>query len=252
MQEIREPIPGTGRGSRTEVLGVPVSTLSMDETIDVLSILLEDGGNHLVATADASGIVIAQSDPELKEIYAHASWVTADSHGVIWALQRKGIAAERVSGVDVAERLFALSAEKGYRIFLLGAAPGVAEEAAERICLRHPGCNIVGTRNGFFPAADDAIVAEEVARHKPDILLVAMGIPRQEKFIRTTMPIIRPRLAMGVGGTLDVASGRVKRAPKIVQKLKLEWLWRTLANPRKFAKAKTLPQFALMVLRSKG
>lgn len=251
MQEIREDKSPVDLNLRTEVLGIPVCTQSMDRTVDALRSLLEDGGHHIVATADASGIVIAQSDNELCDIYRSASWVTADSYGVIWALRRKNIQTERVSGVDVAEKLFALSAEKGYRIFLLGSAPGVADAAAERIRLRHPGCNIVGTRHGFFPATNDSVVAEEVAKFRPDILLVAMGIPRQEKFIKNTLTIIKPRLAIGVGGTLDVASGRVKRAPQVVQRLKLEWLWRTLANPRKIAKAKTLPQFVMLVLRSR-
>ncbi|MBX3114965.1 MAG: WecB/TagA/CpsF family glycosyltransferase [Fimbriimonadaceae bacterium] len=237
--------------SRTAILGVPVNASTMDETIDGFEKLILTGEPHIVVTADASGIVIAQEDPELLAIYRSASWVTADSNGVVWALRRKGIETERVSGVDVADRLFALSAQKGYRVFLLGSSPGVAEEAAERIRLKHPGCNIVGTRHGFFPADDDKLVAEEVAPFEPDILLVAMGIPRQEKFIAATQEIIKAKVAIGVGGTLDVMSGRVKRAPAIIQKMKLEWLWRTLLNPKKFSKAKTLPKFASLVLRNK-
>jgi len=234
------------------VLGVPVHASTMDEAISGIEGLILSGEPHIVVTADASGIVIAQDDPELLAIYRSASWVTADSNGVVWALGKQGIKTERVSGVDVADRLFALSAQKGYRIFLLGSAPGVAEEAAERIRLKHPGCNIVGTRHGYFPASDDEVIAEEVAPFKPDILLVAMGIPRQEKFISNTQSIIQAGVAIGVGGTLDVMSGRVKRAPMIIQKLKLEWLWRTLLNPKKISKAKTLPKFAMLILRNKG
>ena len=224
---------------QAEVLGVKVDLATMDETVARLDGLLQSEGAHIVATADASGIYMAQKDPELAEIYAQASHVTADSYGVVWALRRKGIHTPRVSGVDVADRLMAL-----------GAAPGVPEAAAERLRLIHPGCNIVGTRHGYFPASDDQLVAEEVAKAQPDILLVAMGIPRQEKFIRATLGVIQAKVSVGVGGSFDVWSGRAKRAPLIIQKMKLEWAWRLLLNPKKISKAKTLPRFAWRVLKS--
>ena len=217
----------------------------------MLESLIEGEESNLVATADASGIVLALDDPELAAIYRESTLVTPDSNGVVWALNRCGHAVkERVSGVDLVDRLCGLSSEKGYRIFILGSEPGVAELAAERLRLRHPGCNIVGTRHGYFPPTDDDLVAEEVAAFRPDVLFVAMGIPRQEKFIAKTMPLIRAKVAIGVGGSFDVFSGRVRRAPRLVQALKLEWLWRTLLNPKKMAKAKLLPRFAWMVLRS--
>jgi N-acetylglucosaminyldiphosphoundecaprenol N-acetyl-beta-D-mannosaminyltransferase len=144
-----------------------------------------------------------------------------------------------------------LSAQKGYGVFFLGAAPGVAEMAAEKMKLRHPGCNILGTRHGYFPADSDDVVAREVAEFKPDILFVAMGIPRQEKFIYNTREIIKAPVALGVGGSLDVFSGKAKRAPVFVQKMKLEWLWRLLLNPKKISKCKALPVFVWQVLKSK-
>jgi N-acetylglucosaminyldiphosphoundecaprenol N-acetyl-beta-D-mannosaminyltransferase len=148
------------------------------------------------------------------------------------------------------DRICGMSADRGYRIYFLGAAPGVAETAAEKLRLKHPGCNIVGARHGYFPADSDGIVAAEISLTKPDFLFVAMGIPRQEKFIRATESIINAPVAMGVGGSFDVFSGRVKRAPLIFQKLHLEWLWRLMLNPRKISKAKNLPIFAWMVLRA--
>jgi N-acetylglucosaminyldiphosphoundecaprenol N-acetyl-beta-D-mannosaminyltransferase len=148
------------------------------------------------------------------------------------------------------DRICALSADKGYRIFFLGAAPGVAELAAEKLRLKHPGCNIVGARHGYFPTESDTVVATEVAQSKPDFLLVAMGIPRQEKFIRATQDLIQAPVAMGVGGSFDVFSGKVKRAPRVFQAMKIEWLWRLLLNPKKIAKAKNLPIFAWRVLRA--
>ncbi|HEY0867520.1 MAG TPA: WecB/TagA/CpsF family glycosyltransferase, partial [Fimbriimonas sp.] len=140
---------------------------------------------------------------------------------------------------------------RGYRIFFLGASPGVAEQAAQNLCGRYPGCQIVGARHGYFPPVEDEDVAREVAAARPDILLVAMGIPRQEKFIRATQEIVRAKVAMGVGGSFDVFSGKTRRAPKIMQRLQLEWLWRLILNPSKISKVKNLPVFVRMVLRQK-
>lgn len=235
--------------STGDVLGFAVSVRDMAETLAELEQMLQSSEPNIVVTADSSGLVIAQSDEVLAGIYRNAELATADSNGVVWALRRQGHSATRVSGVDLVGELCRLSAEKGYRIFLLGSAPGVADLAAERLRLMYPGCNIVGTRHGYFPADDDDVVAQEIAPFEPDILFVAMGIPRQEIFISKTKDVIGAKVAMGVGGSFDVFSGRVKRAPKIVQALKLEWLWRVVLNPRKLSKVKLLPRFALMVLR---
>lgn len=234
------------------ILGLPVDVATFGESIARIEGFIAAKTPHMVVTADAAGLVQAQDDREHRTIIESADLVTPDSVGVLWAAKRLGtILPERVSGVDLAEKLFALSAEKGYRIYLLGAAPGIAELAAEKMRLKYPGCNIVGARHGFFPAESDQIVAAEVAAAQPDVLLVAMGIPRQEKFIRGTQSIIRAGVAMGVGGTFDVLSGTIKRSPAVMQKLRLEWLWRILKDPKKIKKSALLPRFVMMVLRQK-
>lgn len=235
---------------RVEILGIAVDCLAMEESIARIETFIASGQPHMVVTADSSGLVIARDDPEFREILLRADLVTPDSAGILWAARRKGkpISA-RVSGVDIVGRLCALSADKGYRLYFLGAAPGVAEVAAEKLRLRYPGCNIVGTRHGYFPPESDEVVASEVAESKPHVLLVAMGIPRQEKFINSMREIIGAPVAMGVGGSFDVFSGRAKRAPVWVQKIWMEWLWRVMLNPRKFGKVKTLPVFLWRVLR---
>jgi len=238
--------------SRVEILGMPVDRVTMSETMARLEEFVSSGRPHFVITADAAGIVQAQSDQDYQLLYRRADLITPDSAGVLWAAKRLGKPmTERVSGVDIVDRVCALSADTGDSIFFLGAAPGVAELAAEKMRLKYPGCNIVGTRNGYFPAESDRVVAAEIAELDPDFLFVAMGIPRQEKFILDTMPIIEARVSIGVGGTFDVFSGKVKRAPVIIQKLKLEWLWRTLQNPSKLSKTKLLPKFVLLVLKQK-
>ncbi len=246
------PTAVTERTGRVAILGIPVDRLTMAAALDRIVAFIESKSPHVVVTADSSGIVAALHDPEFRSILLNADLVTPDSIGVVWAAKRSGSPIpERVSGVDLADRLCGLSAERGYRLYFLGAAPGVAEMAAERMRLTHPGCLIVGARHGYFPEDSDELVAKEVAASKPDVLLVAMGIPRQEKFIARTQTIVGASVAMGVGGSFDVFSGRTRRAPKLAQRLHLEWFWRLLLNPSKIRKAKSLPKFAWMVLRSR-
>lgn len=237
--------------NRVMVLGVPIDLIDMPKAIERIEAMVASRAPSLVVTADATALVIAHDDAKFAEIVNHAALVTPDGSGIVWALKRKGIRnVSRVSGVDLLDSLCARSADKGYRLFFLGSEPGVAELAAEKLRLRHPGCNIVGTRHGYFPADSDEVVAQEIASAKPDILFVAMGMPRQEKFILATQSIIMAPVSMGVGGSFDVFSGRAKRAPRIIQKLWLEWLWRLLLDPKKIKKVRVLPRFALMVLRS--
>lgn len=213
---------------------------------------IRDGGFHHVVTADASMIVDAQTDTDLRRIIEEAALVTPDSAGVLWGARKLGLhLPAKVSGVDLVDEVCALSSRTGCRVFFLGAEPGIADLAREKLSLRHPGCNIVGSRHGYFPAESDEVVAQEVAEFQPDVLFVAMGIPRQEKFIRKTAEIIKPKVAIGVGGSFDVYSGKTKRAPVICQKLKIEWLWRLLLNPSKWRKTLKLPQYVKLILRSR-
>lgn len=235
-----------------EIFGCRVDRVAMAEVISRCHAFLQQGGPHYVVTADTSGIVIAQDDPEHKRIMNEADLVTPDSIGVVWASRRFGKPVpERVPGVDTMEALCKLAAEEGYRVFLLGAAPGVAELAAKNLQARFPGLTIAGTRNGYFAPTDEPDIIAEIRSARPDILFVAFGIPKQEKWISAHLQETGVKLAMGVGGSFDAFAGIVKRAPRIVQRLHLEWLWRTLANPKKIRKAATLPRFAMMVLRTR-
>lgn len=230
-----------------------VDVVTMAETMDRIRQFLGEEGFHLVVTADSSMLVDAQTDAELAKAIKQAALVTPDSAGVLWASARRGVKiGQKVSGVDIVAECCKLSATEGTRLYFLGAEPGLAELAAERLKLLYPGCQIVGARHGYFPKENDSLVAQEVAEARPDILFVAMGIPRQEKFLVETASIHGAKVGIGVGGSLDVYSGRAKRAPVIFQKLKLEWLYRTLQNPKKWRKTMKLPQFMWMVLRSKN
>lgn len=235
-----------------KVLGIPVSTLDMAGVLDVVREVISHREPHLIVTADANCLVLAHQDKDFGKILDRAALITADGSGVLWALRRKGVHLEqKVSGVDLAERLIADSSSSGYRIYLLGAEPGVAEEAARRMTEKYPGSQIVGFRHGFFEPHEEAGIAQEIAATRPDILMVAMGMPRQERFILAHQGTVGAPIGVGVGGTLDVFAGKAKRAPVLWQRLHLEWLWRTLLNPSKWSKLKNLPRFVAMVLRDK-
>lgn len=249
------PTPPTPE--RVQILGFPIDRVTLQETTELFKSYLSApiDPNHptkLVLTADSNAFVNAATDKSYRRMFDEATLITPDSAGPVWALERLGHSVPgRVSGVDLVEVLCQLSAEQGYSIYFLGSAPGVADAAAKNLQARFPGMVIAGARDGYFNGKSDAEVANEVAESKPDILVVAMGMPRQEIFILDTAKIIGAKLGIGVGGSLDVHSGMVKRAPTVIQKLRMEWLWRLILNPKKFAKVKNLPLFYLKVRRSK-
>jgi N-acetylglucosaminyldiphosphoundecaprenol N-acetyl-beta-D-mannosaminyltransferase len=246
-------VTGAVRPSSVQLFGCRVDRVTMREAIARCGFFLAEGGPHYVVTADTSGIVIAQSDAEYQRIINAADLVTPDSIGVVWASHKFGQPLpERVPGVDTMEALCGLAAAEGLRVYLFGAAPGVAEMAAANLRAKYPGLTVAGTRNGFFKATEEPDIIADIRNARTDILFVAFGIPKQEKWIDTHLPATGARLAMGVGGSFDAFAGIVKRAPAPVRKIHLEWLWRTLSNPKKIRKAATLPRFALMVYRAKN
>ena len=156
--------------------------------------------------------------------------------------------AERVSGVDLVARICERAADKGYAVFLLGALPGVAEDAARSLQSRCTGLRIVGTRDGYFSPEDEPKVVQEIAEAKPDILFVGLGAPRQEKWISRHMEALQVPVAIGVGGTFDVLAGRAKRAPEWMQRAGLEWLYRLLREPSRLPRMWSLPRLIWMTL----
>lgn len=228
------------------LLGVRIDNITMAEALGAIEGFLESGVPHIIVTADASGVVIAQDDEELRRIVNEADLVTPDSAGILLASKLYGKPLkEKVSGVDLAVELSSLAAKHGYPIFLLGAAPGIAEAAAENLKQRFPGLRIAGTHDGYF--TDDEPVVRRIAESGAKILFVAMGIPKQEKWIARHLDQLGVSVAMGVGGTYDVLSGRVHRAPEWMRRHGLEWAHRLARNPRKIGKVATLPRFLWMV-----
>jgi N-acetylglucosaminyldiphosphoundecaprenol N-acetyl-beta-D-mannosaminyltransferase len=232
-----------------DLLGLPVSRVDRSEALAIVAEFIRSGKPHLVVTADASGVVIAANDPEFARIWRRADLVTPDSTGILWAARRLGFPLrERVSGVELAEDLCRLGAEQGFGLFFYGAAPGVAEAAAGAMTARYPGLRVVGTAHGFLPAAEHPALVARIRALRPAVLLVAQGIPRQEKWLATHLEELAVPVCMGVGGTFDVFAGQVDRAPLWMQRRGLEWLYRLARNPRKVQKVATLPHFVWRVL----
>ncbi len=237
---------------RLELLEVPVDPLTMAEALARIETFILARTPHHVFTADALGIMRAQDDPELLDIVRQADLITPDGAGVMFASGLHGARLpERVSGVDLVEQLSALSAGKGYRIYLFGAAPGVADAAAVCLKSRYPSLRIAGSRHGFFAPEEEAGIVRDIAAAQPDILFVALGIPKQEQFIRRHFHELGVPAMLGIGGSFDVISGRLHRAPHWMQRLSLEWLYRLLQEPSRLPRITALPRFIMAAWKTR-
>ncbi len=237
---------------RVDLLGVSVCKVTAAEVIDKILEYVKTDEGHIIVTADASAVVIAMDDPEFTEIIREADIVTPDGAGILLASKILGLGiSEKVSGVDLARSLCRLSGEKGFSIYFLGAAPGVAEEARQKLLEQYPDMKVAGVHHGYFKPEEEAAVVEDVKASGADVLLVAMGIPAQEKLIKRNLDKLGVKAAIGVGGTFDVFSGRIERAPVWMQRHGMEWLHRLMKNPKKISKVAMLPKFMMKVLRKR-
>ncbi len=232
------------------LLGVPVAAVTMEEALDILERFVSERRTHLVVTSDASSIVRAQEDEEFRRIVQSADLVTPDGIGVVWGARLLGLPVyQRVPGVELMAKLCERAAQKGWKVFLLGAKPGVAEQAAKNLQARYPGLKIVGTHHGYFTSEEEPEVIAKIKSAQPDILFVAFGIPKQEKWIARHADELQVPICIGVGGSFDVYAGIVKRAPEWVQRLCLEWLYRTVKDPRRLPRLKAIPKLLWLVIK---
>lgn len=227
---------------RTDILGVGFDNVTMEEALDRAEALLAEGGPHLVVTPNAEIVQQARADKAFFDLIAEADLVIPDGVGVIYASKILGRSLKgRVPGVDFASGLMDRMAKTGRKLFLLGAKPGVAEEAAVKLAEAHPGLTICGTHDGYFK--EDGPVAEEIRRSGADVVFVCLGAPKQEKWIKQNGTATGASLLIGLGGSLDVFAGRVERAPEAWQKVGMEWLYRGLKEPSRLKRIMKLPFF---------
>lgn len=232
------------------ILGVRVDALTWDDFDARVRAFVRSRQPHQIVTVNPEFVMAAQRNPAFRQVLAAADLALADGWGLLWAARRQGQPLPaRITGSDGTPRLAALAAQEGWRLFLLGAGPGVAERAARVLQAQRPGLRIAGCFGGSpRPAEEDAIV-ERIAAAQPDVLLVAYGAPAQDLWIARTRPRLRIPLAMGVGGSLDFIAGVQRRAPLLVQRLRLEWLFRLVQEPRRWRRQLALPRFVWAVLR---
>jgi N-acetylglucosaminyldiphosphoundecaprenol N-acetyl-beta-D-mannosaminyltransferase len=235
------------------VLGVRVDAVDSKQALERIESLLDGGGHHLVATVNPEFIMLARRDPEFKAALEHAGLCLPDGWGVTWAARRQGRPLpSRVTGTDLIPPLAERAAERGWRLYLLGAAPGVAAEVAEVLRGRHPGLVVSGCHAGVAGPEGDEESLRLIAAAGADILLVAYGAPRQELWISRNLERMPAKIGIGVGGAFDYLSGRVPRAPRWMRRAGLEWLFRLFRQPWRAGRMAVLPAFALEVLRSRA
>ena len=233
---------------RLKILGVGIDRIDSAQALDRVGSFIEEGTPHQIVTANAEIIYQASQNEKMKQIINQAQMVTADGSGVVWASKELGKPlSQRVTGIDLVNSICKASAEKGWKLYILGSAPGVADTAAGNIRKAFPGCNIIGTHHGYFDAKEEEDILAELRELKPDVLFVALGAPKQEYWIAEHVPGLGIPVAMGIGGSMDVLSGNVKRAPKWMQKMSLEWLYRVIIQPTRFKRILALPKFMLAV-----
>jgi N-acetylglucosaminyldiphosphoundecaprenol N-acetyl-beta-D-mannosaminyltransferase len=235
---------------RRYVLDLPVDPLSMTDSLQRVAEAIATRQPLHVVTLNAEMSMQALEDPALATVIKACGLAVPDGSGVVWALKRQGVATRKVAGVDLVRGMAAQAATQGHKLFLLGAKPGVAAEAGEALKAQFPGLAIVGVRDGYFKGEDEPALLDEIRASGADILLVALGVPRQELWIRQHLATLGVPVAMGVGGSFDVFAGRVQRAPKVFQTLHLEWLFRLIQEPWRFQRmSSTLPRFVAEVMK---
>jgi len=234
------------------ILGVPVHDVTCEETLGRIAAWIARGGSHQIATVNPEFVMAARRDEEFRRILNAAHLALPDGIGLIWASRLLGRPLrERVAGSDLVPMIAALAAKRGYRLFLLGAAPGVAEEAARRLRQENPGLTIAGTHAGSPAVEEEEEIVALVQAARPHVLLVAYGAPAQDKWIARNLKRLRVPVCMGVGGALDFIAGVAKRAPRWVQRLGLEWLHRLIHQPWRWRRQLALVRFAGLVLRER-
>lgn len=239
---------------RISICDIPVDSLTMQETIGLIdNAIVERRSIHHVVI-NAAKVVNAQKDAELKESIVSCDIINADGQAIVWASRflNRGLP-ERVAGIDIMANLVQLAAEKKYRIFFLGAKEEVVKKVVEVYVEKYGGQIIAGYRNGYFKKDEEEDVARQIAESGASILFVAMSSPKKEIFLNTYKEVIKIPFIMGVGGSFDVVSGLVKRAPMWMQKTGMEWFYRVMQEPGRMWKRYLFgnSEFIYLVMKEK-
>jgi N-acetylglucosaminyldiphosphoundecaprenol N-acetyl-beta-D-mannosaminyltransferase len=218
---------------RVWVLGCPLDAVTLEQALARVdeAVATRVGIQHVAI--NAAKVVKLRHDAALQEAVEGCELITADGQSVVWAAGLLGAPLpERVTGIDLMESLLERSTERGYRVYLLGATPEVLDAAAASIAERHAGINVVGRHHGYFTEDEEPAVAERIRDALPDVLFVALTTPKKEVFLARWRATLDVPFVMGVGGSFDILAGRRRRAPRVMQRLGLEWVFRLVQDPR--------------------
>ena len=225
---------------KTDILGVRFDDLSPEEMVRTAASLIQAGGFHYAVTPNPEFILAARENPAFRDALNQADLSMPDGIGVIYASKILGRPLpNRVPGIDFASALMDWMAREGLRLYLLGAKPGVAEQAGRNLEAAHPGLVVCGTHDGYFQ--DPRPVIRAIQESNADVVFVCLGAPKQELWMAEYGPSTGARLMVGLGGSLDVFAGAVERAPEKWQKMGMEWLYRLLKEPKRIGRMAKLP-----------
>jgi N-acetylglucosaminyldiphosphoundecaprenol N-acetyl-beta-D-mannosaminyltransferase len=229
-----EEVSSASTRPRAMVLGTPVDRLDMDQSLRRCVQAIESGEYLQHVVVNVAKLVALQDDESLREIVHGCALINADGQGVVWASRLLGDPLpERVAGIDLMFSLLTAAERRGFRVYVLGARAEVLERAVERLQSRYPGLQVAGYRDGYFSESDVEAVCADIRDAQAQILFVAMSSPRKEQFLGEHGTRLGVPLVMGVGGAIDVVAGTTRRAPRTLQRLGLEWLFRMLQEPRR-------------------
>lgn len=235
---------------RIDVLGVGFDNLTMQEAVDKGMSLLRSEGMHYVVTPNPEIVEACRENAEVMRIVNGADLVLADGIGVIKGAAMLGTPLkEKVPGIEFAANLMGRMAEEGMSLFLLGANPGVAEQAGKNLAETYPGLKVVGTHDGYFK--EDGPVVDLIRESGADCVFVCLGAPKQERWMAKNGAATGAHLLCGLGGSLDVFAGTVERAPKFWRDHNLEWFYRLCTNPKRIGRMMKLPLFLIHVKQEK-
>lgn len=227
---------------KQNIMGVAFDNVTMSEAVALGCQCMEREGTDYVVTPNAEIVYACKEKPELKQVLNAASIVLPDGIGVVYASRiLKRPVKEKVAGIEFGTAMIAACAEHGWRLFLLGAKPGVAEQAAEKLCQQYPGLIIAGTNDGYFK--EDEPVVEKIRSSQADLVLVCLGAPKQEFWMAKNGAATGAKMLCGLGGSLDIFAGISQRAPDIWVKLGLEWAYRLVKEPWRIGRQMNLPKF---------
>lgn len=241
------------KNKKIDILGIPVDDVTLGDALSVFENLLRGDRMTLIATPNSEILMRASGAPALKDILRRAELVIPDGIGLLYASKILGRPLrERVTGIDFSWNALKLSAQLGCRVYFLGGKPGIAEKAAENMKLQIPDLQIAGTRHGYFTEEEIPSIIEKINGSGADFICVALGFPRQEQFIDAHRDLLHAKVGIGIGGSLDIWSGTLKRAPAFYRNNGLEWLYRLKQEPSRIRRISVLPLFFIKVAAQKG